>query len=412
MKRKVIILGAGIQGCCITLELANRGYSVDLLDQYDVPFNRASVRYEGKIHLGLVYMNDPGFATPTLMLKGALQFSHNLSRWIGDSVSDLNISTSFYYLVSKDSFLKPDQLEERYDRLQRIYHQQLEESPGYHYLGTVPDDLIDKSSEEELSHYFNIDELQGGFISRELAIDTFKLAKHMKSAIKQNPNITFHSGHKVKAVSQNGGGYVVEGINSKGSWEMKSLQVVNATWSGRFTIDQTMGIPPPEEILYRLKYRVIAEIPKEMRNYPSATMVIGRFGDVVIRSDATAYISWYPDSCRGWASGIHPPEEWDEICRGEIYREDFEEVSGLLINSTEKWYPKISNCKPKIVDAGTIVALGKTDVDDEDSQLHKRSNVGVTSYDGYHTVETGKLTTAPMFAMDTAENVEKVFQLF
>lgn len=410
MKRKIIVLGAGVQGCCIALELANRGYTVHLLDQDSIPFNRSSIRNEGKIHLGLVYMNDPDFTTPELMLKAAFQFSPNLSRWIGKSAVDLNISTPFYYLVSNHSFLTSDQLAKKYSSLQEIYQQRKRNNPELHYLGTDPDYLIERSSEEQLSKYFNLNDLDGGFRSSELAIDTFKLAEHVKDAIKRHPNITFRGGHKVKGVSKNGHGYIVEGMNGKGGWKMESLQVVNATWSGRLRIDQTLGITPPEDILYRLKYRVIAEVPDEMKNYPSATMVIGRFGDVVIRPDATAYLSWYPEACRGWASGIHPPEEWDNICRGQITREDFELISELFITNIEKWYPKIRNCKPTIVDAGTIVAQGKTDVDDENSELHKRAEIGVTSYDGYHSVETGKLTTAPMFAIDAAANVDRVFQ--
>ena len=110
MKRKIIVLGAGIQGCCTALELANRGFQVDLVDQDSIPFNRSSIRNEGKIHLGLVYVNDPGFETPKLMLKAAFSFTENLSRWIGDASSELNISTPFYYLVSDKSFLTFDHL--------------------------------------------------------------------------------------------------------------------------------------------------------------------------------------------------------------------------------------------------------------------------------------------------------------
>ena len=408
MKNKVLVLGAGIQGCCIALELANRGYTVRLLDQDSIPFNRASVRNEGKIHLGLVYVNDPGFETPELMLRAAFRFSSSLSRWIGDNSADLNISTPFYYLVSDTSFLNVNQLEERYEHLQGIYCRLQKEEPDLTYLGIQPDRLARRSSEEELSRHFRTDELQGGFLTSELSIDTVKLAHHITQAVHKHPDISFYGKHRIESISKNGSGYFVEGENREGTWKMKSLQVVNATWSDKFRLDKTLGIPAPKGILHRLKYRLVAEIPPVMRNCPSATMVIGKFGDVVIRSDDTAYISWYPDACRGWSNSLQPPQSWDDPSTGIVPKKDFEEFSEKFISETAKWYPSVRSCKPKIVDAGVIVAQGKTDVDNENSELHKRTKIGVTSYDGYHSVDTGKLTTAPMFAMDAADRVDQV----
>jgi 2-polyprenyl-6-methoxyphenol hydroxylase-like FAD-dependent oxidoreductase len=59
----IAVLGAGLQGTCIALELARRGFDVDLLDQDLEPLNRASLRNEGKIHLGFVYAKDATLRT-------------------------------------------------------------------------------------------------------------------------------------------------------------------------------------------------------------------------------------------------------------------------------------------------------------------------------------------------------------
>ena len=57
------------------------------------------------------------------------------------------------------------------------------------------------------------------------------------------------------------------------------------------------------------------------------------------------------------------------------------------------------------MDAGAIVAYGHSDVDDANSKLHDRSQIGVTSVGNYHSVEPGKLTTAPLFAVEAAARV-------
>ena len=44
------------------------------------------------------------------------------------------------------------------------------------------------------------------------------------------------------------------------------------------------------------------------------------------------------------------------------------------------------------------VDLDWGDIDDPDSALHERHTIGATSFGRYHSVDTGKLTTAPLFA--------------
>lgn len=50
------------------------------------------------------------------------------------------------------------------------------------------------------------------------------------------------------------------------------------------------------------------------------------------------------------------------------------------------------------VDAGVIFAWGSTDIDEADSELHQRHDIGLLHHDGYVSMNTGKLTTAPLFA--------------
>ncbi len=57
------------------------------------------------------------------------------------------------------------------------------------------------------------------------------------------------------------------------------------------------------------------------------------------------------------------------------------------------------------VGPGTTRGQSVLYVDDTASGLHDRSRMGVTSTAGFHSVDTGKLTTAPLFALDAAERV-------
>ena len=57
------------------------------------------------------------------------------------------------------------------------------------------------------------------------------------------------------------------------------------------------------------------------------------------------------------------------------------------------------------VKGGAIVAWGETDIDDPQSELHKRYEIGIHSRHRYHSVDTGKLTMAPYFAEECADRI-------
>ncbi|MEO5988751.1 MAG: FAD-dependent oxidoreductase [Candidatus Eisenbacteria bacterium] len=404
----VLVLGAGLQGCGIALELAGRGVSTTLIEQDAMPLNRASLRNEGKIHLGIIYANDRTMATAQLQLEGALRFRSILTRWMQGDRAWLSLSTPFRYLVAEDSVLAPESLGRHYEAVSERCRVLLQEHPELDYLGERPTHLARPLSSERLATHFDPARFIAGFQTVERAIDTGVMAAAMREAVLGRAAITFLPSHRVRAISEQDGHIRVEGDGAQGPWRVRARQVVNAMWEQRLRFDQQMGIPPSGDLLYRLKYRVIARLPDRLRGAPSVTMVLGPYGDVVVRPDGTAYLSWYPSGLRGWTHDIHPPSEWEAACRGEVHAPLAREIAHEVLRAIDAWYPGIGECEPLLVDAGAIVAIGRSDVDDAASALHDRSHVGVTSQGGYHSVDPGKLTTAPMFALLAADRVEEV----
>lgn len=376
-----------------------------LIDQDAQPLNRTSLRNEGKIHLGFVYANDPTRNTSDLMLDGALHFYPLLARWLGNAISKLQPSSPFYYLVADDSLLNLDELEHHYRHVEDAYHRLRSENPHLHYLGLRPDQLFHRLPADELARHFTASRFLGGFITEERAVDTNELAHLLRQAMYEEPNITFMPSRIVKAVKRGAHGFCIEGECGDGRWELEAGQVVNATWVNRHAIDQTVGIEPEPDGLHRLKYRVLARLPDHLHASPSVTMVIGRYGDVVIRPDHTVYLSWYPVALKGWSQELLPPPSWNDAVTGKVEQVAAKAIAQEITQAIETWYPGISQVIPYQTDAGIIFAHGRTDVDDTTSGLHNRAQVGVKSYDGYHSVSTGKYTTAPLFAHQAAEAV-------
>ena len=63
------MLGGGLQGACVALELATHGVPVDLFEGGDRCLTRASAQNEGKVHLGYVYANDHTLSTARTMVR-------------------------------------------------------------------------------------------------------------------------------------------------------------------------------------------------------------------------------------------------------------------------------------------------------------------------------------------------------
>jgi glycine/D-amino acid oxidase-like deaminating enzyme len=131
----VAILGGGLMGAATALELATSGVAVLLIEQDLKLLNRASLRNEGKIHLGLIYANEGSLDTAGLQLEGALSFRRLLARWLGEGATSLPLSSRFIYLVADSSICSPDALEAHYARVDDLYRERLAEDPAIDYLG-------------------------------------------------------------------------------------------------------------------------------------------------------------------------------------------------------------------------------------------------------------------------------------
>ncbi|MGH8795483.1 MAG: FAD-dependent oxidoreductase, partial [Caldimonas sp.] len=394
------------------LELAAQGVAVTLIERDPQPFSRASLRNEGKIHLGLIYANERSLATARLQLEGALQFSALLRRWLGAAAGELRRSTPFHYLVARDSLLDADQLEAYYAAVQRLYDAQRERAPQLDYLGTRPRHLYTRIDPARLAPHLRIEHFAAAFETAEFALDTAQLARLVRRALAAHPLIELRLGHRVEAVcADDGGGFVVNGESTQGRWTLESQQVVSCLWEDRLRIDSALGLVPPPGWVHRLKYRVIARLPRAMRQGPSVTLVIGPYGDVVVRDDGTAYFSWYPVGCKGWSHDLAPPHAWDAPCRADLSAADAQGVAREILGAIDAWYPGAAQCEPILVDAGVIVGYGHTDVNDPASGLHGRTRVGVRSQGGYHSLDPGKLTTAPLFGKQAADRVLQALRM-
>lgn len=396
----VAVIGGGIQGVCAALALADAGVSTTIFEAGDALLDRASLRSEGKVHLGFVYAGDPARRTAGLMLDAAMRFAPLLEKWIGPVGWESLRSESFRYVCLPGSLLGEDALRAHYEEVDQLYRERYRRS-GLHYLGSAPDRLV-RAPESRTPGWL----ARGTVVAdtEEVALDPARFRALLCRAVEASPRVAVRLRHRVEEVERDGGGFVVtsragDGAGQRSRWDT----VVNCSWSDRLRLDRRAGIEPLRPWVFRLKFRLTGRLPRRSC-VPSCTFVLGPFGDSVRYKGDAVYLSWYPAGLRR-SEELAPPRSWDAPCRSAVAPEEEREVASAVLRELRAVLPGLGDVRVTDVGAGVIFAWGSRDIDDPASELHARSEIGLEERDGWYSINTGKFTCAPLFAAQLAERV-------
>jgi hypothetical protein len=396
MKEKIIVMGGGIQGICCALALSHLDVHITIIDKTREPLLRSGLRNEGKIHLGFVYANDDSFRTASLMLRSALQFAPLMESFFQRKIDWEPLrSRKFNYLILNETLLSTQKILEHYELLQKEY--QLINDSSLHYVGARPTCLWE---EKDLT----IEGLNRTAVSRcipteEVALDLVEFRKLLLQEIAKRKNISFLGGHHINEIKKTSYGYSVTGNNALSKkWSLDCGLLINCLWENRLLFDQQLGIETSRKWVYRLKNRILGKAPSSIGALNSFTCVLGAFGDVVNYNNQLTYLSWYPACMSGWSSELTTPHAWENACNGQIKLEDNKAWVDTALKELDHLFPGMAGFEVLQIDGGIIFTWGKTDIVDVQSELHNRYEIGVQQYDDYFSIDTGKFTTAPLFA--------------
>lgn len=384
-----MVIGGGIHGISVALALASRGRRSLLLEAQPDAFSRASLRNEGKVHLGFVYALDPSGATTAAMVEGALAFTPLIERWCAGIEWGSVRSGRFAYVIMDDGLAGPDQLEGHYERVLAEIERAGGEI-GFDYLGV---DLADASVTRH-------DEIVPGMVdghsscwfeTPERAVDPRGLRGAMVEAALSSPLIELRTGHRVVAAERTENGFGLEVRGASGETRLETASVVNCAWEGRPLLDR-MILEDPGNETFRIKHRVVVD-GAGGEGIPPVTMVQGPFGDVVPWPAQDTYISWYPEARTHFGNR---PEDGLDPDRS-VARRVHAEIGRL--------FPDLRGCTVSDFGPCHILAEGRTDIDDPASGLHSRIGAAHTGTDGWWSIRSTKLTTAPLAAERCAAEI-------
>lgn len=398
------VLGGGLQGCCLALELAERGVDVTLFDKNAALISRAGAANEGKIHLGYMYANDPSFKTATMMARGALAFEPFMKRFLKNNSTVFDTSSPAAYVIHRDS-QRPAEDVASYIR---VAHEKIVEAANGETAQYFGQDIMippRRWTRAEREAEFDGDVAVDAYQTSEVAINPIALASELGNCVLNHPKIEIQLGCEVQAANDVGGSIVIAGERDGQQFRRSFDHAVNALWDGRIALDKSFGVPITRPWLFRLKYGVGIKLPRDAAIPQSATFVSGPFGEVVTYPGRQIYLTWYPACLREVTKSVRPPD-WPNRCEGPLR----DEILTETVSQMSLFIPALRDLDPAklpeaIVKGGAIVAVGETDIYDPNSELHNRYEIGTTSIGRYHSIDPGKLTMAPYFAKQFAENL-------
>jgi hypothetical protein len=260
-------------------------------------------------------------------------------------------------------------------------------------------------SRAECDGAFARDAVAAAFATGEIAVDAEALCDAVRARLAREPGVRCRTGTRVLAVDAQGARPIVR-FAAGGVIEREAFDhVVNALGEERLAIDATAGYAPEQRWSHRIKHFVRARAPSVAGSIPSATIVLGPFGDIAAYRRGEMYLSWYPTGRRGFSTALVPPA-WP-------LRLDAATARATAITIVERLcavVPALAALAAAAdveydLKAGVITAWGDTDIDDPSSGLHVRHAIGPRTRGRYHSVDTGKLTVAPLFAATIGERI-------
>ena len=398
--RNIAVLGGGLQGACVAMELASRGARVDLYERNATLLAEASENNEGKVHLGYVYANDVSFETARLMATGGLSFERLMRGWLGSRLDRLGVSAPFHYVVHRDSLIGPEQFAPTPGTWPLLFRRR---SPTRMagYFGRDPRRLPERLPEAEMSPTYRPETVAAVFRTEEISIDPVALAEIVRTGLDEEPDIRCLTEREVLSVEEGPGHVVVRSTRHGGEDTQGYDYVVNTLWSSRLLIDLQLGLDAPQPWSFRFKYFIRARLARDgslaLRHHRARS--VRRHRQL---SGRLMYLSWYPAGMTTWSTDVVPPRLPSSLQGAQA-----QAVQGGILRGLAEVAPDIAALEfiEAQIRGGWIYALGSTDIGDPNSNLHKRSDIGVRGRGRYISVDTGKLTTAPMFAAMAARRI-------
>ncbi len=380
---QVLVAGGGLTGSLAACLLHDRGVKTAIVDAAGDVMQRASRWNEGKIHLGYTYVGTDNIQTAELMLAGAATFLPVIERVTGAAIPEQAYTRPITYIVDRNSLFAPEVLWARSCAVHALVKAAAERVPGLIRGGAEAATMV-RLDPDEAAQATGQQNIAAAWITPERALSARVLSERIADAVRARA-IPVIDGRVVR-VAKAGAQWRV--VLETGEC-LQAASIINALWESRSAIDA--GLAPPAPTSIRWKAAVFATGQTAFTGVAPSTRILGAYGDVTPYANGDVYLSWYPSNMIARSDNGTAPDilAFDENAMKLRTLEGLQFPRDILLERDGR----------VAVRGGYVVARGHGDILVKESPLHDRSRAfALELAPGYVSVDTGKLTTAPLLA--------------
>jgi hypothetical protein len=338
------------------------------------------------------------------MALGSLSFLRVLEELTGTPRKLFRRSLPFIYGIPADSLLSVEKVSQHFSSVDRAIAEIYRERPELSGDEGIPP--VIPLPPKQLGDILCRETVAGAFQTGEFSLDTEQVARVVAASIEGHPNIRVYKNTSVVMAERTvGGNYAIHARYGTETRIHRYRFIANCLWGDRIRVDEGVGIVPSRPWLMRykaaitLRRRVDSQL---LRCLPSATLILGPYGDVVNHGSGKVYVSWYP---------ICKLAETSTSACDPLFETAAHTNQALLVHESlealSRYIPYVENLArgndSVEVGGGVICAWGSTDITDIESGLHQRYRIGPSVHDNWISLDTGKYCMAPLFGLQTAE---------
>jgi hypothetical protein len=288
------------------------------------------------------------------MLEGTAAFQRLIGRWVDPVQFESWRSRPFVYAVPVTSVLAPSAVRDHLAAVDRL-------ADAVDPVGLAPHRGWRELSRDELAEQFDTRNIAAAFQTGEFALDLPDFVQALDRALSASA-VAFRNETRVDSVSPSGDAWLLAGRQDGAPFTEQYPVVVNATWEQRMRFDAPLGLGVSRQVIHRYKVGLRSLPGSTCPALPSVTFSLGSYGDTVSFAGLGGFMP------QRIAELDPDPDAWQLV-------------------------------------GGWISAWGSSGIEDPTSELHQRHDIGVHSLGTYHSIDTGKWTTAPLLAAETCARI-------
>ena len=389
----VIVMGAGAAGFGAALELAERGYSVQLIEK-DTLSSGSSGRNPGRMGHGFHYID---VETAKMYLRASIQVQRKYPDYlVGKEYPFEHPLRHGRYFITKDSDNSPEEILDTYQKIKDEYKKLVEEDPKNEVFGP-PDNFYRILTPNEY-----VSQVQPGIVSvgvetAEHLFDWKSFIEDVRANISANKNIELHENTEILTLERGDlhePRFTVHALDKKAKKEVSfhADYLVNSTWQNIETFNEQLGFTMiPSARTNRLKALVVVKLPPSLELENSMFFCMGQHCMFSNLGKGYGMLTFANVTNMETSSGLLLSERAQKLIDGDVSDEEKNIIGMDILSGVAKYIPEMAKASIVAVKFGIVQTAGKlelSDLRDPKNGFHKRD------YDGIREEQVG-LTSNP-----------------